>query len=195
VIGQLFFVLGLGAAAGGVLTLCRAWKRPAQGRAQGGRILAGWIAAGASLVLLAAAMGFDRGPAAGICVVGAIAYGLIALGVDVRKPKKAAREPAPGPEPLDPLPRPMRLARATLRCLAAVVLAASASLALAAAWSLHGLGTAPDRLVTAAYAMPLVWGAAMTWSLSDERLSRPVAGLAILTAAGASLAWLPGAGA
>jgi hypothetical protein len=178
--------------AGAVLALRHAWRRP--GSAQGGLILGGWVAAAVSLAVLAAAAGFDRGPAIGLCVLGVAAYALIAAGIDVRKAKKG-REPAAAAEPLDPRPRPMRIARATLRCVAAVVLAASASLMLAAAWSLHGPGSAPDRVVTAAYVLPLVWGAAMTWSLADERLARPVIGLALLTAAGAAFAYLPGAGA
>jgi hypothetical protein len=187
-------MLGLAAAMGGVLSLRRSWRKSLGGARQGLLLMTGWALAAASIALMAAAMGMDRGITAGVCLVGVIAYGLIAVGTEVRK-ARAGRGPPAAAEPLDPLVRPMRIARASLRCFSAVVLAATASLALAAAWSLRGPGLAVDRVVTAAYILPLIWGASMTWSLSDERLRRPTIGLALLTVAGLALVYLPGGGA
>ncbi len=154
-------------------------------------ILAGWTLVGLSSALLSFPIGFDGGPVVGLCIVGVVAYGLIASGADVRRGKKA-RETVAASEPVDPRSRPMRWMRASLRALVAVLLAAAAAFALATAWSLHGVGSAPDRVVVAAYALPLVWGAAIIWALSDERLRRPVLGLAALTALGALIVYWPG---
>lgn len=190
----LFGLLGFAAAIGAALALRLAWRTAAPGPRRAGLILGGWGLAALSVAALVPAAGFDGGPVIAVCVLGAAAYVLVALGLDVRKPGRKAREGGAA-DPLDPVKRPMRWGRASLRFATAVVLAATAAFALAVAWSLHGVGSAADRVVLAAYVLPVLWGAAITWALADERLARPMAGLAVLTAAGAALALIPGGGA
>lgn len=174
----------LAAALAGVGVLRWGWRRA--GLAHLLSLWIGWggaVLAGASF---AAAVGAETGLAfALLAVMGA---GLLAIAAQVRV--RPGRETTARMEPADliePKARRKRTLRGAVRVVAATLFAAFGALGAGALIA----ATAPVEGVNAAalgaLAIPPLWGGGMAWALGDDKLVRPVLGMAGLGAAGFAL--------
>ncbi len=182
----LTWTLSVGAACGAAWCLREAWRRgPTNPRLAW--LLGGWALVAAALVAAAVAGGFDAGTMIGLSVVSTLAYILIGATAQRRRAKARKERAAPA---LDPLARPRRPLRAVARTVLTVVLPATASFAMAAAYAAHGPGLLIDRAALMSWILPLVWGAGLAWTLAEERLLRATIPLAALTAVCGFVAWI-----
>jgi hypothetical protein len=172
---------GLG-AAGGVLMLRRAWRRPGEGWA----ILVGWGLFALSPLAWAQTAGADMALALALLAASAAAYAVLASeakvrrGRGIRPPRAEVELPAKGGPPW----------RAILRTLYAGPCSAAAALGCGAAFALKAPLAPVDRLILAALIAPLIWAVGMIWATTDPRLSRIGLGLTAATAAGFATAML-----
>jgi hypothetical protein len=173
------------AVAVGVWMLWLAWKRHPKPRA--GLIGGGWALLVIAAVLLAPRAGGDRAVAIETLLAAVVAAVLIVISGRWTLPRgkkaKPIRATAGG---ADPAPGPASNAPRTV---AAVLLALPASLAASVAFGLAlaiwAPGSQADKLVTAAFAAPLLLAGAMVWTCADRKLLRTTAGLVAITAVSA----------
>lgn len=170
------FLLGLTAAAGGVLTLRAAWSR----RGDALRVLVGWALVGLGAVgWRFTGCAWDKAVALAILTPALIALAVIAATAELPDRARRAR-PRPAGEVAPPVSGgPFWRAGVRIACVGPLGLAAAvgcgAFTALRPPWE------AADRLVACGFVTPLVWAAAMVWAMTDDRLGRVVAALALVT--------------
>lgn len=169
---QLPFALILAAGLGGVWALRRSWRLGGS-RGRWPWLLSGWAMILVSLIAPAWMLGPVRGPFIALSLVPVAALYLVALGLQVRKARagRAGRESL-APEPLE---RPSTTWRTILRWSLAGPIGMVAALAIGIAYAVWVPGAAQTRLVVGGLLVPVVWGAAMAWTLADNRIIRATA--------------------
>lgn len=169
----------------GVAVLRLSWLR----RRAGGRlgVVGGWLSIAAGLVLYGHAWGAELGTAYGLLAVSAIAYAVVALGVELRNGRqRTARELAPEPEE-----RPTNWPRAIAKSFLAIVLAGIAAIGIGVAFAVAMPLEVQDRIVLGGILVPILWGAGMAWTLSDAKLVRATLLLSAISVAAYAIAFLP----
>lgn len=162
-------LLGLGAAA----LLRRAWRR----RSRPWLILAGWLAITAGVLGAAPFLGSARGPFFASAIISLAALAFVAVGIQIRDPKRRApREAA-----LEPSDRPSKAWRGWLRAILAGPLGGIAAMGVGLAWAVYGPGAPQTRLVIGGLLVPLLWAGGMAWTLSDDKILRATAVLTGVT--------------
>lgn len=172
-------IAGLGTSGGAILALWRAW------RCERGKGLPRTIA----LVLAAASAACWRsgfGSEIGIPLLmeswALLGFGFILTRME-RKPERAGRQRAVSAPPTPPL----RWGRGLLQALIGGPLALVAAIGIAALIATHAPLHEQTRLVGAGLLVPSLWAVLLGWTLSAERLYRPVAGVVLLGGAGLGL--------
>lgn len=169
----LLMLLILAGGLAGAGALRRSWRLGGgQGRLPW--LLAGWGLVGASLLAPAWLLGTVRGPFIALALVPVAALFLVALGRQVRTARagRAGGRESLAPEPLE---RPSTTWRTVLRWLLAGPIGMVAALAIGIAYAVWMPGAAQTRLVVGGLLVPVVWGAAMAWTLADNRIIRATA--------------------
>lgn len=165
-----FLVAGLGAA----WLLRRAWRRDP---ARPWLIVGAWLLIAAAVGAAAPVLGAARGPAVALTLLPLAALGLIAARVQIRD----ARSRPPREAALEPSERPSKAWRGWLRALLAGPLGGIAAMGVALAWTVWAPGPPQTRMVVGGLLVPFLWGGAMAWTLSDDRILRATAVLAGVT--------------
>jgi hypothetical protein len=178
-------IAGACAALSGAWGLRNAWAQP--GRTRVLWTLTGWALFAASLALWRLSGWGEAAIAFWLTGGMVLAYALVVASLSMRARKKNGTQAAS----LDPARRPTRPWRAALRFLTAGLVSGVAALLACAAYVVLVPGVLIDRVAAAAFLLPLLWGAAMAWTLSDSKLVRPAVGLAVVVLFCAGLAFLP----
>ncbi len=176
-------------AVGGSLALRRSWR--ARGREGRGWKAAGWLLLATACLLGSATLGTARGLFTGLTIASVAVLAVVASGMVVREPRRAGRSKSLAPEPLDRKPSWWR---STLRWLLAGPIGMIAAMAVGVFWSTWTGGAEQTRLVIGGMMVPVVWGAAMAWTLADNRILRATAVLAGVALLGFGLSILKGFG-
>ena len=154
-----------------------------------GRIatLAGWLLITAGFTVFGLIWGAEVGIFFGLLGLSAAAYFVIALGVELRKPKaRAARSLAEEPEE-----RPTNWTRAIAKSFLAVVLAGVAAIGIGVAFAVAMPIGVQDRIMIGGILVPVLWGAGMAWTLSDAKVLRATLLLSLISVVAYSIAFLP----
>lgn len=175
-------LIAAGALAAFVLRVAWAWRK-------GGRvvfILGAWLVLALALVGAAWPLGAARGPFIALALLsfGALIY--VATNVQWRQ----ARVRAPREAALEPSDRPSRAWRGWLRAALAGPLGGLAAMGVGLAIAAFAPGDAQTRIVTGGLFVPILWGGAMAWTLSDDKILRAtavLAGVAIITFSASAL--------
>jgi hypothetical protein len=166
-------------AVGGALSawlLRQAWQRRSGALAC---MCAAWLILFIVLAAAAVVMGSARGPFAAAMVATVAAMAVIATGIKMRPAREAAERLA-----LEPSERPSRIWRGVLRALLAGPIGGIAAMGVAIAWTVWLPADPQTRIVTGGLLQPVLWGAGMAWTLSDDKILRATAvllGVAIVT--------------
>lgn len=174
-------------AAAGVLALRRSWR--ARGDGGGGWKALGWLALALTFAMAAATMGAMRGLFAAFAIVSAVAWVVVASGLEVREARKRNGNRSLAPEPIE---RPSNWWRGTLRWLLAGPIGMIAAMGIGIFYSTWTGGAPQTRLVVGGLLVPVVWGACMAWTLADNRILRATAVLTGVTLFGFGLSILKG---
>lgn len=183
---QLLVALALTAA--GVLAaflLRRAWNDRSASRAW--LIVAGWAVLAIALVAGSPALGTARGIFIASTVISVAALAFIATGIQVRPARAASDKSSIALEPSD---RPSRAWRGVLRFLLAGPIGGIAAMGVGIVWSVYLPSDPQTRIVSSGLIIPVVWGALMAWTLSDDKIIRATAvlvGVAIVTFSAAAI--------
>lgn len=148
-------------------------------------ILAGWLIGIAAIGLACHLLGPMRGLFTGLTLLPVAAIVTVLAGAEWRPARTGRATLAP-----EPLEGPSRAWRGWVRALLAGPIGMIAAMGVAIAYAVWVPGAAQTRLVIAGLMVPVLWGAAMAWTLSDQRLLRATAvlgGVAIITFGAAAL--------
>lgn len=168
----------------GVLVLRACWLRR-QGRRW--PVILGWLLVMGGFAAFSHAWGAELGTTFGLMALSVVAYGVVAVGVELRSPKKReVREVA-----LEPEDRPTNWSRAIAKSLLAIVLAGIASIGVGVAFAIAMPMGPHDRIVIGGLLVPILWGAGMAWTLCDAKLLRATIVLLSVSAIGYGIAFLP----
>jgi hypothetical protein len=174
--------------AAGAFFLRRAWRAPVD---VGGVDRAiGWVLIVASLVWPAFVIGEARGPFQAMALLSVGALALVATGAKL-KPARAGRSGRKSLAP-EPSERSSTAWRGVLRWLLAGPIGMIAAMALGIAWATYIPGEPQTRLLIGGLIVPVAWGAAMAWTLADDRILRATAVLVGTTILGFGLSILKG---
>lgn len=165
-------ILLVSGACGAAWLLRRAWQDRTALRP--GRIAAGWAAIAALVIVAGLTLGSGRGPFIAFTAVSVAALFVVAANVQFRQ-AKVRGDKSLAPEPSD---RVSKAWRGWLRGILAGPLGMIAAMGVAICFSAFCPGAAQTRLVIAGLMVPVLWGAAMAWTLSDDRILRATAVLA-----------------
>ncbi|RSV35834.1 hypothetical protein CA234_19130 [Sphingomonas sp. ABOLE] len=186
--------LALGSAAILIVAAAAAWLLRLAWRRSSGK--APWRAAGlglAALAILAPAglLGEARGPFAALALFSVAALSIVASGRTLRSAQagRGGRGDGVAPEPAERASAPWR---GLLRWLLAGPIGMVAAMAVGVCYTVWGAGAVQTRLVVGGLLVPLVWGAAMAWTLADDKLLRAAAVLLGTALVGFGLARLGG---
>jgi hypothetical protein len=172
--------------AGGGALLRKSWA----GRARSHAIprAAGLLLIAGGFLVASATIGSALGVAfAAVCEpVGAL---LMVLGGATRRVARTGRRAQLAPEPLV---GPSRAWRGWLKAALAGPIGMLAALSLSFCYATWAPGAVQTRLLIAALLVPALWGAAMTWTLADQRIVRSTAVLSGTIVAGFGLALIRG---
>src|SRR5690606_36056376 len=135
-------------------------------------ILAGWVAIAAALAAGAPSLGAARAPFIAISLISLAGLAIVAAGIQV-KPARAAGDRAS--IALEPSDRPSRAWRGALRFLLAGPIGGVAAMGVGVAWTVYLPADPQTRIVSGGLVVPVVWGALMAWTLSDDRIIRATA--------------------
>ena len=177
---QLIVTLGLTLA--GLLAaylLRRAWNDRNATRAC--MIAGGWAILAVALVAGSPVLGAARGIFIAAAVIPVAALAFIATGIQVR-PARAATDKAS--IALEPSDRPSRAWRGVLRFLLAGPIGGIAEMGVGVMFTVFLPSDPQTRIVSSGLIIPVVWGALMAWTLSDDKIIRATAvlvGVAIVT--------------
>lgn len=183
---QLLVALALTAAGGAAAFLLRrAWNDRSASRAW--FIVAGWAILAVALVAGSPALGTARGIFIASTVISVAALAFIATGIQVRPSRIAADKSSIALEPSD---RPSRAWRGVLRFLLAGPIGMVAAMGVGIVWTAFLPSDPQTRIVSAGLIIPVVWGALMAWTLSDDKIIRATAvlvGVAIVAFSAAAI--------
>lgn len=174
----------LGGAAVAVLLLKRAWGE--RGPSRPWLIAAGWAIAALVVLIPSFLMGGAQGPFIAMTLVSLAAYVLVARNVQFRT-SRARGDKSLAPEPSD---RPSRAWRGWLRAGLAGPIGMVAAMGVSIAYVTLVPGAPQTRIVVGGLMIPVLWGAAMAWTLADDKILRATAvlvGTAIVGFAAAAL--------
>ncbi|MGE6696630.1 hypothetical protein ACQKH5_02975 [Hyphomonas sp. NPDC076900] len=178
-------VIALAGVVSGAL-LKGAWQRRSPQRPW--LILAGWALLAASILGPAFWLGSARGVFIALAMAPLGAFAIVLLNLERRQSRaRKARDAA-----LEPSDRPSSAWRGWLRVLLAGPLGMAAALGVAIAYTVWVPGVPQTRLITGGLLVPVLWGAAMAWTLSDDRILRAAALLAGVTVTTFTAAFLKG---
>uniref|UniRef100_UPI001B67A839 hypothetical protein n=1 Tax=Niveispirillum sp. TaxID=1917217 RepID=UPI001B67A839 len=163
------FMLILAGALGGAWALRRSWQLGGD-RGRLPWLLSGWALLAAGLIGPAWVLGTMRGPFIALALIPVVALLLVATGFQIRTARagRAVRDSL-APEPLE---RPGSTWRTVLRWSLAGPIGMIAALAIGIAYAVWVPGAAQTRLVVGGLLVPVVWGAAIAWTLADNRIIR-----------------------
>lgn len=171
-----FVALAAGAVMGVVLR--RAWRSADARRPVW--IVLGWAIAVAGVATCILTMGAAPGVFLASALISAGALAWVVSGLTLREAKsRGPRETA-----LEPSDRASRAWRGWLRALLAGPLGGLAAVGVGVAVTVWAPGAPQTRIVLGGLLVPLLWGAAMAWTLSDDRILRAtvvLAGVAVVT--------------
>lgn len=165
---------GLGLLAGGAVAaglLRRAWnKRGDDGRAL---VWGGWLLLAAIIFAAGWLLGSARGPFIAAALISIGGLSVVASGYELR----AAKAGRAGRESLAPEPgeRPSTAWRGVLRWLLAGPIGMIAAMSLGICYAVWVPGPPQTRLLIGGLIVPVAWGAAMAWTLADNRILRATA--------------------
>ena len=162
-------VLLLAGAAGSVWLLRRSWGDRTVSRPWW--IAAGWAAIALVIVIAGLVLGAGRGPFIGFTVVSVAALALVVANVQLRE-ARVRGDKSLAPEPSD---RVSKAWRGWLRGLLAGPLGMIAAMGVAICFAAFCPGAAQTRLVIGGLLVPVLWGGAMAWTLSDDKILRATA--------------------
>ncbi|WP_428152315.1 hypothetical protein [Brevundimonas sp.] len=151
-------------------------------------IVGGWLSVTALIVVASWILGAGRGPFAAATVVSVGALGLVAANVQF-KTAKVRGDKSLAPEPSE---RASRAWRGWLRALLAGPLGMIAAMGVAICYSAFVPGAPQTRLLIAGLMVPVLWGAAMAWTLADDKILRATAVLIGVTVVSFGAAMLKG---
>ncbi len=157
--------------AGGIWLLRTAWLRGSKGNPI--FVYAGWGVITTGTVLMGLATGFEVGIPFAITAAMVIAMIAVIGTMRVSTRKRSADRS----ERIDPEIRPKRRFRALLRGILAILVSGIAALGAGVMMATSLPMIEINRIVMAGLCIPLFWGAAMAWALSDPKLIRPGIGL------------------
>lgn len=183
---QLLVTLALTAAgAVAAFLLRKAWNERSASRAW--LIVGGWAILAGALIAGSPALGTARGIfiAATVFSVGALA--LVATGIQFRPSRVVADKSSIALEPSD---RPSRAWRGVLRFLLAGPIGGIAAMGVGVMWTVYLPSDPQTRIVSSGLIIPVVWGALMAWTLSDDKIIRATAvlvGVAVVTLSAAAI--------
>lgn len=183
---QLLVALALTAAGGlAAFLLRRAWNDRSASRAW--FIVAGWAILAIALVAGSPALGTARGIFIASTVISVAALAFIATGIQVRPARAAADKSSIALEPSD---RPSRAWRGILRFMLAGPIGGVAAMGVGIMCTVYMPGDPQTRIVSSGLIIPVIWGALMAWTLSDDKIIRATAvlvGVAIVTFSAAAI--------
>lgn len=174
----------LAAAALGVWQLRRAWSDRTALRPWW--IAGGWLVIAASMAVPAFVLGGAQGPFIASTLFSVAALCLVAGAIQFRT-SRARGERSLAPEPSD---RPSRAWRGWLRAALAGPIGMVAAMGVAIAYVTLAPGAPQTRIVIGGLLIPVLWGAAMAWTLADDKILRATAvlvGVSLVTFAAAAL--------
>ncbi len=170
----------------GIALLRLSWMR----RNGGGASISmtgGWVLVAAGIASFAYAWGGEAGTVYALVAFSAVAYVVVAMGVELRPARaRSNRDLA-----LEPEDRPTNWPRAIAKSLLAIVLAGVAAIGIGVAFAIAMPLAAPDRIVIGGILVPMLWGAGMAWTLSDAKLLRATILLGAISALAYGIAFLP----
>ncbi len=167
------------------LFLKQAWNERRASRAW--LIAAGWIIIAIALAAGAPVLGGARAPFIAMSLVSVAGLALVATGIQVRPARTASDKASIALEPSD---RPSRAWRGALRFLLAGPIGGVAAMGVGVAWTVYLPADPQTRIVSGGLIVPVVWGALMAWTLSDDKIIRATAvllGVAAVTFAAAAI--------
>jgi hypothetical protein len=173
-------------AAGAAWLLRRSWNDRTVRRPWW--IAAGWIAVMALIVAAGQLLGPGRGPFIAFMAVSTAALALVAGGVQLRE-AKVRGDKSLAPEPSE---RPSKAWRGWLRAVLAGPLGMIAAMGVAICYAVWVPGAAQTRLLIGGLLVPVLWGAAMAWTLADDKILRATAVLTGVTVVSFAAAVLKG---
>lgn len=183
---QILVALGLTlAAVFAAFLLRRAWNDRNASRAW--LIVGAWLILAVTLVAGTPSLGGARGFFIASTMISVAALALVATGVQVR-PARAALDKAS--IALEPSDRPSRAWRGVLRFLLAGPIAGIAAMGVGVMWTVYLPSDPQTRIVSSGLIIPVVWGALMAWTLSDDKIIRATAvlvGVAVVTISAAAI--------
>ena len=183
---QLLVALGLTLAALlAAYLLRRAWNDRNASRAW--LIVGAWLVLAITLVAGTPSLGAARGLFIALTFISVAALALIATGIQVR-PARAALDKAS--IALEPSDRPSRAWRGALRFALAGPIGGIAAMGVGVMWTTYLPSDPQTRIVSSGLIIPVVWGALMAWTLSDDKIIRATAvlvGVAIVTFSAAAI--------
>lgn len=180
-------ILILAGAASGALLLRQSWRnKPGEKLSW---MLGGWALLAATLLVPAWSLGQMRGPFITVTLASVMALGVVAAGMKVKTAKARNGNRSLAPEPLE---RPSTWWRTTLRWLLAGPIGMIAAMAIGIAYAVWVPGAPQTRLVIGGLLVPVLWGAAMAWTLADNRILRATAVLVGVSVVGFGLSILRG---
>jgi Ca2+/Na+ antiporter len=134
--------------------------------------MAGWLALFLAMTVLVSGRGGVIGIAVALllfCLSGLL---VVLLGAEVRELRIKTSRVA------EPDTRPRRGWRSWARGMTAVFLAMFASVATGAAFTAIPMGAPAHRVAMGLLIVPFIWAALVIWALADQKLLRPVIGMA-----------------
>ena len=168
----------------GIALLRLSWMRR---NGDSARVTGGWALVAAGIASFAYAWGGEAGTVYALVAFSAVAYVVVAMGVELRPARaRSNRDIA-----LEPEDRPTNWPRAITKSLLAIVLAGVAAIGIGVAFAIAMPLAAPDRIVIGGLLVPMLWGAGMAWTLSDAKLLRATILLGAISALAYGIAFLP----
>lgn len=183
---QIMVALGLTLAAlSAAFLLRRAWSDRNASRAW--LIVGAWLVLAVTLIAGSPALGTARGIFIAGTLISVAALVVVATGIQIR-PARAALDKAS--IALEPSDRPSRAWRGVLRFLLAGPIGGLAAMGVGILWTVYLPSDPQTRIVSSGLIIPVVWGALMAWTLSDDRILRATAvlvGVAVVTFSAAAM--------
>jgi hypothetical protein len=183
---QVLVSLGITAAAAcAALILKRAWNERAASRVV--LICIGWAVLFALLLAGAPVLGIAKSIFVAASAISVAALTVVASGIEIRPARAVVDKSSIALEPSD---RPSRVWRGVLRFLLAGPIGGIAAMGVGVMWTVWLPSDPQTRIVTGGLMVPVLWGALMAWTLSDDKIIRATAvllGVAIITFSAAAV--------
>jgi hypothetical protein len=149
--------------------------------------LGGWLLVVAALFGFIHVWGGEMGTANALLAFSAVAFGIIAFGLE----KRVARVRPGRDVALEPEDRPTNWTRAIFKSFLAVILAGVAAIGIGVAFAVAMPLAPSDRIVIGGLLVPILWGGGMAWTLSDAKLGRATLLLTAISGVAYAIAFLP----